>query len=97
MAEFGVDTRLESLGDEVLQTLGFVMQLVQIKVEHAMKEGLDEAMMANDLQSAPTPRRRKDDAAVALVFDQWILRGGQFLQHVGDRGGRNLEALGQGA
>lgn len=95
VTELGGDAGLEALGDEVFQALGLVVQLVQVVVEHAMKEGLDETVMADDLEGTAATQRREADAAVALVVDKRVLGGGELLQHVGDGGGRDFEALGQ--
>jgi hypothetical protein len=80
----------------VLQALGLVVQLVDLVVEHAMQEGLDEAVVTDDLEGAAAARGREPDTAVALILDQRILRRGQFLQHVGDGGRGHFQAFGQG-
>lgn len=97
MAQLGVDAGLEALGDEVLQALGLVVEFVQFIVEHAMQEGLDQSVVADNFEGAAAARGRKDDTAVALVFDQRILRSGELLQHVGDGSRGHLEALGKRA
>ena len=57
VAELGRYAGFEALGDEVFQAFGFVVQLVDFVVEHPMQEGLDEAVVPNDLQCAAPARR----------------------------------------
>jgi len=52
VAELGGDTFFEVLGDEVLKAFGFVVQFVEWIVEDFEEEGFDEAVVANDFQSA---------------------------------------------
>ena len=79
VAELGVDAGFEALGDEVLQALGFVVQLVDFVVEHAVEEGLDEAVVADDFEGAAASggerggrrdgvRTRPADSAAAASF-----------------------------
>ena len=95
VAQLGRYAGFEALGDEVLQALGFVVKLVDFVVEHAVQEGLDEAMVADDLQGAATTCVGETDTVVPLVFNQRVLGGGELLQHVGDRGGSYLQTIGQ--
>ena len=95
VAELGRYTCFEALGDEVFQAFGFVVQLVDLVVEHPMQESLDEAMVANNLQCTAPARSGETDAAMALILDQRILRGSELLQHVGDGCRRHVEAVGQ--
>ena len=56
MAELGINAGLESFGDEVLQALGFVVQFVELVIEHAVQKCLDQAVVTNDLER-PAPAR----------------------------------------
>jgi hypothetical protein len=94
VAQLGIDAGLEALGDEVLQALGFIVQLVDVVVKHAMKEGLYQAVMPDNLECAAPAHVGKTDTAMAFVFHQRALRGGQLLEHVRDGSGRYLEAIG---
>jgi len=88
VAKLGGDALFKALGDEVLEALGFLMDLVPRVVEDSVEEGLDEAMVANDLEGALFSGFGEPDAVVLLVDDHGWLRGGELLQHVGDgRGG----------
>jgi hypothetical protein len=86
VAELGGDALFEALGDEVFEALCFLVNFVPGIVEDLVEEGLEEAMMADDLEGALLSGLRELDAVMLLVDDErWLLRG-QLLQHVGDGG-----------
>ena len=88
IAELGGDALFESLGDEVLEALGLLVHLFHGVVEDLVEEGLDEAMMADDLERAPLAGRRELHAAVASRSRRGAVPRGELLEHVGDRGRR---------
>ncbi len=53
--EFISDPLLKTLRDEVLQALGFIVNFVDGVIQHLEKKGLDQAVMANDLQRTSLP------------------------------------------
>ena len=89
----------KSLGDEVLEALGFVDGLRPDGiVEDLVEEGLEQPVVADDLEGAPaflpagqalTPRwrlvDRRDGGSAAASF----------LQHVGDGGHGDVQAVSQ--
>src|SRR3954471_2553278 len=95
LPQLGIDAGFEALGDEVLQALGLIVQLVYFVVEHAIEEGLDQAVVPDDFECSAATGGRQAPPAMPLAFDQWVLRGSQLLQHIGDGSGRYLEAGGQ--
>src|ERR1700758_3221195 len=73
MAQLGGDAGFEALGDEVFQAFGLVVQLVRVVIEHAIEEGLDQAVVANDLERPAPALCREADTAMPLVFHQRVL------------------------
>ncbi len=82
VAEFGGDALFEPLRDEVLEALGLLVHFVPGIVEDLVEEGLDEAMMADDLEGAFLSGFRELHAVVLFVDDQGWAEGGEFLEHV---------------
>ena len=95
LAQLGINAGFKTLRDEVLQALGFIVQLVDFVVEHAMEESLDQAVVTDDFECPTAPGGRQADTTMTLVLDQRVLRGGKLLQHIGDGSRRYLEARGQ--
>jgi hypothetical protein len=93
--KFSGDPLFELLGDEMLQTFGFLVQFVDRVIEHTEKEGLDQPVMANDLKSPLSAVFRKPDTSMRLILDEWMVGSSELLQHVGDRGRSNPEPSGQ--
>ncbi len=60
---------LEALRDEVLQALGFVVDLVPGVLENVVQEELQQAMVPNQLPSPALSRRGQTCAVVLLVMD----------------------------
>ena len=52
MTELGGDALLEALGDEVFEAFGFEMDFVPRVVEDLVEEGLEEAVMSDDLEGS---------------------------------------------
>lgn len=75
----------------MFQLFGFVVEFFDWVAENFMQKSFDEAVMADDLDGALAACGGEADAFVALVVDLWALFGGQLLQHVGDRGGSDVE------
>ena len=79
----------------MLEALGFVVDFLDGIVEDLVEEGLDQPMMADDFEGALASCAGEADAAVALVIDERALGGGEFLNHVGDGGHGDVQAVGQ--
>ena len=52
IAQFGRDTILQLFGNEMLQTLGFFVNLFPRVIENIVKEPFQKAMVPHDLQCA---------------------------------------------
>ncbi len=50
VAKFSGDAFLETLGDEMLQALGLIVQFVDGVVQNLVEKGLDQPMMTNNLE-----------------------------------------------
>ena len=70
VAQFGGHSLFEGLGDEVLQSFGFVVQLFNGVAEHFKEEGFNEPVMANDLKGSSSASDRKAHAGSPFVIDQ---------------------------
>jgi hypothetical protein len=95
VTELGGDAGLKFFRDEVLEAFGFVVQLVECVAEDFEEEGFDEAVVAHDLQRAAAAGGREPDAVATLVLDERTVLGSKLLQHVGDGGRSDTEALGK--
>ncbi len=83
MTELSGDALFEALGDEVFKPLSFLVDFVPRVVEHLVKEGLNETMMADDLKSALLSGLGELDAVVLLVRYERCLLSCELLEHVG--------------
>ena len=54
-AELGVDLRLELLGEGVLEPVGLGVHLVEREAEPVGQVALEEPVVPEDLECAPTP------------------------------------------
>ncbi len=79
IAQLGGNAVLKSLGDEMLQSLRFFMNLVPGIVEHIVQESFEQPMVPNDFQCAPSAGRRKAYPVVLLVTDEGGVLAGQLL------------------
>ncbi len=52
MAKFGGDAFFKAFGDEVFEALGFLVDLVPGVAEDLVEKGFEQAMVADDLESA---------------------------------------------
>jgi hypothetical protein len=86
---------LEILGQDVLENLGFGVDPIPGNAQRRREKGLDQAVMANDLEGGRAPAGAQPRALVRRVLDHSGLR--QLLEHV--RGGcrGDSEALRHGA
>ena len=91
VAQLCRDALLEVLGDEVLQALGFVVQVFDGIPQYLKQEGLDQAMVPYNLQRTPPPDGGEAHTAAALVVDHGSAFRSQLLQHVGDGRGRHAQ------
>lgn len=95
VAQLGGDALLEALGDEVLEALGFFVDLFDGVIKDLVEEGFDEAVVTEDFERSAFAGGGELDAAMALVFHEGCGGGRQFLQHVGDGGGGDAEVVGE--
>ena len=95
VAEFGGDALLESLGDEMLEALGFVVDLFEGVIEDLEEKGFKETMVAENFEGAFAAGRGETHTAMQLVVDGRAGGAGEFLQHVGDGGGGDAEVVGE--
>ena len=61
-----------------------------------MEEAFEEAVVADDFQSATATGGAEPNAAVLFVEDEGGFEGGELLQHAGDGGGPDAEVGGEG-
>jgi len=67
IAQFGRDTILQFFRNEMLQTLGFFVNLLPRVIKHIVKEPLEKAMMPHDLQRPLSAGRGKANSMVPLI------------------------------
>lgn len=94
LAEKGGDALFELFADEVLEALGFVVELFDGVVEDFVEEGFEQAMVADDFERAAAAAGGEDHAAVALIAEQRLRLRGEALQHVGGGGWGDVEVFG---
>ena len=70
VAELLGDPALELLRDVVLEHLGLVVDSIPRHLERLGEEGLDQAVVADDLEGDALTGRGQGDAVVRLVADQ---------------------------
>jgi len=82
-AECPVDSRLELLGDHVLEPVGLVMHGIDVQAECLREIELEQAVVANDLDGNALAARTQPGAAIRLVLEQPERR--ELLHHRGRR------------
>src|ERR1700740_3029527 len=95
MSELRPDALLETLGDKMFKPLSLLVNFLDRVIEDFIEKRFDEPVMPKDLQSATLSMRREPHPATLLVCNVGRLIGGELLQHVGNRRGRDGEVLGQ--
>jgi hypothetical protein len=70
IAQNGRDAILETLRDEVLQALRFVVNLVPGVLQDIMQEKFQETVMTHQLPGAMFPCRRQTNSMMLFVLDQ---------------------------
>ena len=60
----------ETLGNEVLQTLGFLVNLIPGILQHIVEEQFEEAMMPHQLPGPPFACSSQPDTAMFFIQDQ---------------------------
>src|SRR5690242_5268317 len=83
-AERPVDSRLQLLGEDVLEPVGFVMDVVDVKTEGLGQIELEQAVVADDLDRDALTGGCQADALVRSVVDE--LERGELLDHLARRG-----------
>ena len=86
---------LERFRDEVLQPLGFIVQLINGVIEDLKEKRFDQPMMPHNLQGASSPGTRQRHAVASFIVHQrfWLAR--ELLEHIRDGRRRNIKARGQ--
>jgi len=69
-AERPVDSRLELLGEDVLEPVGLVVDVVDIQAEGLGQVELEQPMVADHLDGDALARRGEADAFVGCVVDE---------------------------
>jgi hypothetical protein len=92
IAEFLRDAFFELLRDEVLQTLGIIVQFVNWVAQHLEEKRLYETMMPDDFQSPSSARRGQPHTFATPVINERFRLKRQLLEHIGDRSWRDLQA-----
>jgi len=74
---------LEILGDDVLQAIRLLMDLIPGEAEFLMQIQLKQPVVADDHEGDALTGRGEGDAAVLAILDQRSLGRRQALQHTG--------------
>jgi len=75
---------LEILGDDVLQAIRLLMDLIAGEAEFLMQIQLKQPVVADDLEGDALTGLGEGDAAVLAILDQQRLGRRQALQHTGN-------------
>ena len=67
VAEFGGDPILQLFRNEMLQALGFFVNLFPRVIEYIVEEPLQQPMVPHDLQCALPAGRRKANSVMPLI------------------------------
>src|SRR5215211_1805115 len=78
-AERGVDLRLEAVREMMLEPLGLLVDLVPAEAQRLGEVELEQAVMANDLESDPLARGGQRRTAIRLVCHE--PQAGELLEH----------------
>jgi len=81
IAQPGGNAVLKLFGDEMLQPLRLLMNLIPGVIQNVVQEALQQAMVANYFERAILSRRRKAHPAMLLVADEGGVLAGEPLQH----------------
>lgn len=95
VAQFGGDSIFELFGDEMLEALGFFVDLIPGIVQNVMQEAFEKAVVTNYFESALSAGGRKIYSMVLFIADEGRALGGKLLQHSRDRCGADSEPLRQ--
>lgn len=79
--KFISDAFLEALRDEVLQAFGFIVNLVDGIVENLIEKGLNQSMVADNLQRASLASAGETNPIMSLVIDKWWRGSCELLDH----------------
>ena len=94
LAELGGDVLEQVVGDGVLELLGLVVHLVPAHAELLDEQRLEQAVATHHgAAQAAGPASGQAHAAVAHVLDETV--AGETLHHLGHRGRRHRETLGE--
>ena len=85
------DPLLHPFGDDVLEALGLVVDLVKAVAEHLDEEHLQKAVVPDQLESDFAAFAGQLLAAVAVVLDEAL--GVEPVDHLADAWGRDAESL----
>jgi len=89
--ERAIDARLQLLRDDVLEAIGFVMDVVDVHAQGLGEVQLEQAVMPNDLERDALAGVGEMGATVRLVRQQVERR--ELLHHRGRRRGSDAEVL----
>ena len=92
-AERLVDPLLELLADHVLEPVGLVVHVVDVKPERAREVELEQSVVADHLHRNLFPRSGQPHTPVRSVLDE--PKCGELLHHGARRGGRDLLPAGE--
>src|SRR5438067_1415936 len=87
------DARLHALGDDVLEPLGLVVDLIPAVTEHLDEEHLHQPVVADELKGDPPAFAGQLLAAVPVVLDQAL--GAELGDHLAHRRRGDAEPLGE--
>ena len=86
-AERAIDPSLELLGDDVLEPVGLVVDVLDVDAERLREVELEQPVVADHLERHALAGRRQRDGSVRLVRGE--LERCELLHHRARRGGRH--------